>query len=186
MSYTVTIVPEDPTNNGYILKPVIRAVLNACGKPNAKISMLGNPRTSGYEHAKGLLRLELIKRYRFVNLLLFLPDADGKDRTTEFNALEAEATANGTTLVCCAAEQEVETWLLAGHMDRIAAPWQIVRSDASVKENYFQPFLDLYGDRRRPGSGREDLMATTLLNYAGFKARCPEIARLEERLRALT
>ncbi len=182
MSYNVVIVPEDPTNNGYILKPLARAVLAACGKPNAKVSVLSNPRTSGYEHAKSLLRSELIKRYRHVDLLLFLPDADGKDRSAEFASLEAEAMASGTNLVCCAAQQEVETWLLAGHMNHIEATWQQVRSDASVKENFFQPFLELYGDTRRPGGGREDLMNMTLSNYAGFKARCPEIEPLEQRL----
>jgi hypothetical protein len=185
MSYTAVIVAEDPTNNGYVLTPLIESMLSACGKPRARVSVLTNPRTTGYEHAKGLLRSGLISRYRFVDLLLFLPDGDGRDRQDEFTDLEKKAATEGTRLLCCAAREEVETWLLAGHVDQLDRPWHQIRSDASVKENVFEPFLAKYGDPRRPGSGRGDLMRSTLKNYAGLKVRCPELADLELRLKNL-
>ena len=185
MSFTAVIVAENPRNNGYLLTPLVQRILTACGRPNARVQVLSNPRTNGYEHAKDLLRSELIARYKFVDLLVFLPDADGKDRSREFEDLEAQADREGTSLVCCAAREEVETWLLAGHVDRLAVPWHNIRSDISVKENHFEAFIREFGDQRRPGAGREDLMRETLSNYEGLKARCPELSDLEERLRTL-
>jgi hypothetical protein len=184
LSYRVVVVSEDPTNNGYILSPVVAAILSACGKPRARVSVLANPRTQGYEHAKALLKDELIERYRHVDLLLFLPDADGKDRAREFAALEEQARVNGTRLICCAAREELEAWLLAGHLDKLDIPWSQVRGDSSVKETVFGPFLERFGDARQPGNGRETLMRSTLKNYDGLKARCPEIAELEVRIKA--
>jgi len=185
LSYRVVVVSEDPTNNGYILGPLVGALMSACGKPKARISILANPRTQGYEHAKALLRSELITRYKFVDLLLFLPDADGKDRAAELAALEAQASQVGTKLLCCAAREELETWLLAGHNDKLDLPWPDVRANTSVKEAVFEPFLEQYGDPRQPGAGRENLMRAAVVNYAGIKAKCPEIAQLEERIRGI-
>jgi hypothetical protein len=186
MSYKVVVVPEDPTNNGYILRPLVERVLAACGKPRANVNVLSNPRTQGYDHAKSLLREQLIVRYKNVDLLLFLPDADGKDRTHEFSVLEQSAREIGTRLLCCAAVEEVEAWLLAGHLDKLSGtPWSDVRADTSVKENAFASFLERHGDDRKPGAGREDLMRTTLKNYDGLKTRCPEIRQLELRVSEL-
>jgi hypothetical protein len=185
VSFTTVVVAEDPTNNGYILKPLVTAVLKSCGRPRAKVSVLSNPRTTGYEHAKQLLKNELIERYKFVDLLLFLPDADGKDRSLEFQALENQAHVVGTKLICCAAAQEVETWLLAGHIDKLQESWMQIRLNSSVKEDVFQSFLAANGDQRLPGGGREQLMIETLGNYAGLKSRCPEIEELEKRIRDL-
>ena len=64
MSFNVLVVPEDPANNGYILKPLISRMFAECGKTNAKVTVLTNPRAKGYEHAKGLLRNQLFERYR--------------------------------------------------------------------------------------------------------------------------
>lgn len=73
-------------------------------------------------------------------------------------------------------------WLLAGHTAKLNRPWSEVRRDASVKENVFTPFLRQYGDPRRPGGGRDLLMAETLQNYQGLLERCPELARLRDRI----
>lgn len=186
LSFRAVIIPEDPTNNGYILKPLIKHVLAACGRPNARVEVVTNPRTSGYEHAKALIKSEFCARYSFADVILFLADADGKNRSREFTTLEDEAREQGAKLVCCAAAQEVETWLLAGHTDKLSISWLQVRADVSVKENVFEPFMRVYGDARKPGGGRADLMSTTLQNYGALKTRCPEIAQLEERLRAIT
>lgn len=183
MSFDVLVVPEDPANNGYILKPLILRMLAECGKPNAVVTVLSNPRAQGYEHAKALLN-QLFDRYRHMNLLLFLPDADGKDRIGEFRRLEEEAKHRGVNLLCCAAEQEVEVWLLAGHRDRLGRNWQEVRADRSVKESVFASFLATYGDPKRAGGGRDLLMNATLGNYRSLLQVCPELAELERRIRA--
>lgn len=185
MSFDVLVVPEDPANNGYILKPLVIRLLEECGKPNAVVTVLANPRAQGYEHAKGLLRSQLLDRYRHMNLILFLPDADGKDRGGELRALEAEAGERGVRLLRCAAVQEVEVWLLAGHHERLPAGWPEVRADTSVKERFFLPFLSDHGDRRRAGGGRDLLMQQTLGNYRSLLALCPELAELESRIRQI-
>ncbi|MEI9973222.1 MAG: hypothetical protein WDO73_14950 [Ignavibacteriota bacterium] len=152
-------------------------LLKECGKANAKVVVLRDPAVSGYEDACGKLP-EIRQAYRRYDLLLFLPDADGKDRSQRFAQFEAEA---GPKLICCAAVEEVEAWLLAGHLDKLDQPWPIVRADTSVKESIFAPFLREHGSRR-PGGGREELMQQTLSNLRGLLERCPELARLQERI----
>jgi len=185
LSFNALVVPEDPTYNGYILKPLVVRLLEACGKPNARVDVLANPRARGYEHAKSLLRGGLLDRYRHMDLLLFLVDADGKDRTGEFQALEQEAADRGARLLCCAAQHEVEVWLLAGHREKLGAGWQDVRAEVSVKERFFEPFLRDHGSVRAAGGGREPLMRETLTNYGALLRLCPELAELESRIRSI-
>lgn len=185
LSFKVLVVPEDSTNNGYILKPLIEKMLAKCGKPAAEIKVLDDPHVNGYEHAKNVLRTEVFEKFRFMNLLMFLPDADGKDRTQELRALEEEASRQRARLLCCAARQEVEAWLLAGHRSRLDCSWQQIREDTSVKENVFAPFLATYGNPNAPGEGREILMAETLRKYKTLLQLCPELAELERRIRGV-
>jgi len=179
LSFRALVIPEDPTYNGYILRPIIERILRECGRPNAKVMVLTNPRANGYEHAKGILE-GVFARYRHYNLMLFLPDADGNDRAPEFAHLEGKAAHVGVKLICCAAVQEVETWLLAGHLDKLGKGWGEIRTDVAVKENLFAPFLEEYGDLRRAGGGRDLLIQQTLSNYPGLLERCPELRRLQE------
>lgn len=185
MSFRVLVIPEDHTNNGYILKPLVKKILSRCGKPNALVDVLDDPRVEGYEHAKSLLRTQLLEDYQFMDLMLFLPDADGKDRSAEFRSLEEEAGRQGVHLLCCAAEQEVEVWLLAGYRDRLEVRWQEIRRDRSVKENVFVPFLRAHGNPKAPGGGRDVLMGQTLNGYGALLKRCPELAELERRIREI-
>lgn len=184
MSYRVLVIPEDPTNNGYILRPLVVRLLDECGKARAKIQILTNPKADGYEHAKRLLREEVFARYAHFDLLLFLPDADGLDRSAEFAALEADARTHQIQLICCAAVQELEVWLLAGHAEKIDRSWAEVRADVSVKETVFDPFLAAHGDARRPGSGRDLLMEEALRNYHAILSRCQELRVLQDRILA--
>lgn len=182
VSFNVLVVPEDPTYNGYILKPLVERMMLECGKPNSNVVVLTNPKASGYEHAKTLIVDAVIDRYVHFNLLLFLPDADGKDKRSEFQYLESTAGHRGVRLFCCAAVEEVEAWLLAGHVDTLQGTWQEIRSNTSVKEDVFQPFLRTHGDSKRAGGGRDLLMRTTLENYAGLLGRCPELSDLQARI----
>ncbi|HLO51689.1 MAG TPA: hypothetical protein VK211_24970 [Kamptonema sp.] len=184
MSFNVLIIPEDPTNNGYILKPLIKKMMRECGKQNAQVEVLGNPRVEGYNHAKKLMS-GIIERYAHKDLLLFIPDADGKDRSQEFVIIETEATEKDVRLFCCAACQEVEAWLLAGHLDKLNKPWSEIHADVSVKENFFADFLSSYGNAKAAGGGREALMLETLQNYRGLLDRCPELKELQRRIQNL-
>ena len=52
MSLKVLVIAEDPTNNGYILKPLVSRLLEECGKPNTKVQILTDPKADGYANAK--------------------------------------------------------------------------------------------------------------------------------------
>ena len=79
-------------------------------------------------------------RYAHIDLLLFIPDAYGKNRSREFGILEKEAIEKGAKLLCCAACQEVEAWLLAGRLDKLDKPWSAIRADPSVKDIFLLIF----------------------------------------------
>ena len=182
MSFRVLVIPEDPTYNGYILQPVVERMLAELGKSKARVKVLTNPKLNGYPHAVTAIREDLALRYRHFDLWLFLPDAD---RAGNLQALEAELFAQDVHLFCCAAQPEVEAWLLAGHRDKpLPIPWGDVRQHARLKEDVFEPFLREFGDSRSPGGGRERLIRETLSNYRGLLSVCPELAKLEGRLRA--
>lgn len=76
MSTRVLVIPEDPTNNGTILRPLAKAIMAEAGRPAARIHVLTNPRTRGYDSALGAIRGDLDSRYRHMDLWLFFPDAD--------------------------------------------------------------------------------------------------------------
>ncbi|MCC6157007.1 MAG: hypothetical protein IT350_03075 [Deltaproteobacteria bacterium] len=183
MSFRVLVMPEDPTNNGYILKPLVEKILSAAGKRSATVTVATNPKAEGYSDAKRILKEDIIPTYSFMSLILFLPDSDGKDRSGEFEALYRIAEKQGANLICCAAVTEVEAWLLAGHINLLQDSWLTVRNDPKLKETYFDPFLAKYGNPKSADKGRSALMLTTLRNYRGLKSRCPEIQELEDRIR---
>jgi hypothetical protein len=180
VSLRVLVIPEDPTYNGYILQPLIERMLRELDKPNARVTILTNPKLNGYAHAISAIRGDLADRYGHLDLWLFLPDAD---RASGLAALEEEMAHRGVSLICCAAEPEVEAWLLAGYRDELGIPWPDIREHPRLKEEVFEPFLARFGDARSPGHGRKTLMQRTLSNYRGLLAVCPELSELETRLR---
>lgn len=180
MSLRVLVIPEDPTYNGYILKPLVARMLTAIGKPNAPVTLLTHPRLGGYEQAARAIREELPYRYAPWVLWLFLPDPD---KVKNLQELERDLGRKGVCLLCCAAVPEVEAWLLAGPRDHLKVPWKQVRAHPRLKEEVFEPFLREQGDPRSAGGGREKLMHRTLNNYRGLLTACPELKELEDRLR---
>ncbi|MGO9937142.1 MAG: hypothetical protein ACLPH3_05675 [Terracidiphilus sp.] len=191
MSWNVLIVPEDPTYNGYLLRPLCKRLFREAGKHSANIVVLPEPRVQGYPHAKRLLEDLIPRNWWHFELILFIADADGlaDSRKDEFKRLEQLSTQRDrpVKLICCAAEQELETWLLSGHQEKLKDlgwRWPEIRAEVSVKERFFQPFLDRHGDSATPSQGRERLMQEALANFAGMKSRCDELQELENRIRA--
>jgi hypothetical protein len=123
MSWNVLVVPEDPTHNGYLLRPLCKRLLREAGRPNAKIVVLSRPRVQGFAHAKKLLMDQVPRNWWHFELILFICDADGlvERRKDEFKRLEqlAENRTRPAKLICCAAEQELEAWLLSGHPEKV-------------------------------------------------------------------
>ncbi len=184
MSFKVLIVPEDPIYNGFILQPLGERIMREVGKANAKVEVLTNPKLSGYEHAKNQMD-EICVRYKHFDLILFLPDRDGKaEKDVSLQNLTEKLQKKKYPFIALAAKEEVETWLLAGHKNKLQKNWNTVRNDADVKENEFAAFINKHGDDG-PGEGRERLMRETLRNFSGFVQSCPEIESLISKIRTL-
>ncbi len=184
MSFKVMVIPEDPTYNGHILKPLIERVMTEVGKPKAKIVVLTNPALKGYEDAKRQLET-IFEKYPHYNLFLFLPDRDGKaERDESLRALTAQYQNRNIPFIAKAAVEEVEVWLLAGYKSKLSRSWREVRADLNVKESTFRQFLKEYGDDS-PGNGRERLMREALKNFSGLKSNCPELEALSNDINQL-
>ena len=183
MSVQVLVIPEDPTHNGYILKPVVEMVLAEAGRPSAKVRVLSNPRVRGYDDAVRVLREELASRYAFMDLWLFVPDAD-RASSSAMSGLEDELRSQGVRQLCCPAVPEVEVYACVAYRNEIAIPWQEVRADLRMKETHFEPLLAKHGDRRQPGGGRRAMIERSIASRRTFFRLCPEIAQLRDRVKA--
>ena len=51
VSLRVLVIPEDPTFNGHLLAPLVRALMADAGRPSARVQILENPRVQGYVQA---------------------------------------------------------------------------------------------------------------------------------------
>ena len=181
MSFTVLVIPEDPVLNGYILKPLTRAIMADAGRPAAKVDVLPNPRLRGYDHAMRVIRGELPGRYGFMDLWLFFPDAD-KATGDAMWALEEHVRKQGITLLCCAAQPEVEIYACVAFRDDIPGSWEEARDHPRMKEEIFEPLLDTHGDPRRPGAGRDLMINQSLNNLPLLFRLCPELQHLRDRI----
>ena len=191
MTYRVLVIPEDPTYNGYILQPLVEALMAESGKPNARVKVLDNPDIRGVDGAIQEAP-QIARDYLMQALFLLLVDrdgrvGDGKDRLQRLRDAEQRAREYGQLLLGCAAVEEVEVWLMAGHPAKIAElgfTWKEIRQHDHPKERYFDEFLKIHGNRREVGQGRKRLMREGLANLPGLLHRCPELADLLRRIRA--
>lgn len=181
MSFSVLVIPEDPTYNGYILKPLVQAIMADVGKPAAKVHVLTNPRLNGYDQAMTAVRADLPERYGFWDLWLFIPDAD-RAGVEAMKALERDLATKGIHLLCCPAEPEVEIYACVAYRQEIAEGWEAARKNARMKEEVFAPLLAAHGDPRRAGEGRDLMIADSLRNLRGMFQLCPELQRLRDRI----
>ena len=184
MSFKVLVIPEDPTHNGYILKPLVQAILADAGRPRAVVTVLTNPWLGGYDHARRAVAGELVDRYGHWDLWLFMPDAD-RASPAAMQALEAELEARNVCLLCCPAEPEAEIYACAAYRDALPGGWAQARQHPRFKEDLFDPLLAEHGDTRRAGGGRDRMVAESLKNYPLLLQLCPELRNLRDRIAAL-
>lgn len=177
----VLIIPEDPTLDQYILKPVVTRLFSDLGR-SARIDVLSNPRLRGVSQALNRETLAAIAAtFRMIDLFLVLVDRDGDlERAGVAQAREDEQT--GRLFVCLAIE-EVEVWMLALHRDTLGAPWTEVRSEIHPKERFAQPFLATQAPKLGAGGGRAWAMRELGANWKGLLQVCPELQELRERIR---
>ena len=154
MSFRVLVIPEDPTWNGYILKPLAKRLLADAGRPAARAELLANPRLRGYAHARRAIREELPDSYGFFDLWLFFPDAD-RAGADAMRRLEADLRAKDIALLCCPAQPEVEIYACVAFRDDLPGTWEEARAHLRMKEEVFEPLLQTHGDPRQAGGGRE-------------------------------
>lgn len=181
MSVRVLVIPEDPTLNGYILKPLVEMVLAEAGRPAARVMVLTNPRVRGYDEAVRVVRGGLSSRYRFMDLWLFFPDAD-RASDEAMRSLERSLGNDGVTLLCCPAEPEVEVYACVAYREELRESWHEARSNPRFKEAVFEPLLREHGDPRRPGGGRGAMTEESIAQRQRFFVLCPEIAELRNRI----
>lgn len=186
MSFSVLVIPEDPTNNGYILRPLVQAILDDAGKPNAKITILTNPKLGGYTQAVEAIKAEnsLQLRYKHWDLWLFIPDRD-RANDDAMRSLERQLEEKGIRLICCPAEPEVEVYACLCYRGEIGIKWEEVRKHASMKEAVFNPLLKSHGNMDAPGQGREEMTRLSLQKMDTLYQLCPELADLRDRIKAL-
>lgn len=139
----VLIIPEDPTLDQYILKPVIKAMLEEVGRPRANVEVCSDPILRSVEQAMRWERISgIIDQYPLVDLFLLIVDRDGDEhRRARLDNLQEQAATRLPTyrgFFAVHAWQEVEVWALAGCIDLPRAwQWQNIRSERDPKEAYF-------------------------------------------------
>ena len=183
MSFTVLVIPEDPEQNGYILRPLVRAIMQDVDRPAAKVTLLTSPRLQGYDQAMKSLRGEELEVYGFMDLWLFFPDAD-KASSDAMRSVETHVALKGVTLLCCAAQPEVEIYASAAFRDDIPETWEEVRHHPRMKEEVFAPLLARHGYARRRSKGRDRMINRSLRNLPLLYRLCPELQQLRDRIAA--
>ena len=182
MSCKVLVIPEDPTFNGYLLKPLVERMLAEAGKPKAQVLVLRDPKTGGFEHAWDVISAgELQGRYGYYDLWLFLPDGD---KTKDLALLEATVKNQKAPLIASYLTPEVEVTVVAAHPKADTKGWREKKQHPKFKEAVFEPFLAANGNPTAPGQGREKLMRDALQNYGRMKQLVPELEVLEARVAA--
>jgi hypothetical protein len=180
----VLVIPEDPTLDQHILKPIAEALFRDLGR-KARVDVLQDPHLSGVDEALSSEVLKaIVAENPMVDVFLVLVDRDCNRMKNEERAAHREAEHPGR-LVACLAVEEVEVWMLALHRDELGGRWPEVRSDCDPKERYADPFLREKGWLTEVGRGRKRAMRELPTRWASLLSVCPELAALRERLRTL-
>ena len=177
----VLIIPEDPTLDRHILKPVVESIFQQIGKP-ARVDMLEDPHLTGVSQA---LKPEMIAGIVLDNpmedLFLLIVDRDGDNSGHELAAAQLRR-SHPDKLLTCLAHQEVEVWMIALHRDKIDTPWREVRSERDPKERFARPFLEKMGWSGLVGRGYKRAMRDLAGQWRSLLSVCPEIAGLQQEI----
>ena len=177
----VLVIPEDPTYDQYILKPVVERIFKDLERP-ARTWVLQNPRLTSIAQAlDSTVLAEIVDKYPMVDLFLVLVDRDGDSGGRPARA-RAREDAHPNRLFVCLAIEEVEVWMLAIHRDKLCEPWNDVRAEHHPKERFADPFLDEHAPKLGPGGGRKWAMRQLGPKWQGVLEVCPELADLRQRI----
>jgi hypothetical protein len=182
----VLVIPEDPTNDQHILKPVVQRVFKDLGRPKTRVEVLQDPCIRGVEQALSWQAIdEILARYFAADLFLLIVDRDGQEgRHVAIDARVQQARDAGKALIGCLAVEEVEVWALALHASELPDRWSQVRKECDPKERYFQPLARAKGWLESKGRGRAEAMKALAGNWRALQQRCPEVQHLREHIGA--
>lgn len=185
----VLVIPEDFRKDQYMLKPIVLAMMAELGKPNTKVRVCQDPLLGGVSEALKWERIEeIINRYKgMVNLFLLCVDRDGNEgRKASLENIEqmaANILPERSLLLAENAWQEIEVWVLAGHILPTNWNWQVIRNEINPKETYFLPFASQRNLLDQLGEGRKTLAEEAARRYKRIRQLCSEdIGNLESRI----
>ena len=173
----VLIIPEDPTHDPHIIKPIIQALLDELGR-KAWVDVLRDPHLRGTSEALDAATIAaIVTENPMIDLFLLVIDRDCNREGNESKAATRAREHDGK-LIACLAKQEVEVWLLALHTEQLDAPWQSIRAECDPKERFGEPLLRRLGSVG-PGAGRKAAMRALPGNLRPLLSRCDELAQLK-------
>lgn len=176
----VMVIPEDPTLDRYILKPVMERMFQDLGR-TAHVEVLPNPRLRGVAQALDAATVaRVVAMYRMIDLFCILVDRDGEtERQSEARRRETE---HPDRVMVCLAVEEVEVWMLALHRKELGVPWSEIRAERDPKERFAEPFLAEHAPKQSLGEGRVWAMRDLGSKWRGLLTVCPELEELKQRL----
>lgn len=175
----VLVIPEDPTLDQYILKPIVERILTELGK-TARVQVLTNPRLRGIAQALDpAIIADVVRTYPMVDLFLVMVDRDGDPKRPSL-ATRLEGTQ--PHLFVCLAIEELEVWMLAAHRETLSTPWSEIREEPHPKERFAHPFLAERAPKLDPGQGRSWAMRELGGKWKGVLSACEELDGLKQRI----
>ena len=110
----VLIIPEHPSNDHYILKPLFTRLLRNIGSTSVRVEVCQDPVLGNVDQALRLTRLkEIVEQYvGMTDIFILCVDRDGiVSRRKTLDHIEKEL---GSLFLAENAWEELETWALAG------------------------------------------------------------------------
>ena len=182
------VIPEDVTNDQYILKPLFEKLLKSIGKPHARVRIC-EERLGGIGEATKSERIrKIVDRYDgMIDVLILCVDRDGDPgRRQRLDQIEEEFSEDGRRFLAENAWEELETWVLAGLDLPADWRWADIRSEVHVKERYFNELAKDRSVADGPGNGRKDLGEEAARRINKIRRRCRgDFDALAKRLEAI-
>lgn len=173
----VAFICEDHTNDQYIVKPLLEALMKALGKPRANVSPVTSPRLTGFD---SLLRelCGMVKRYgRVASAVVVAFDLDGEDgqegrpdKSAKVRYALEQCQGRPDNVFLLPVRQELEVAALWGARGTLAATWTEIRAEPHPKERFFDPLLER-SDALSPDGGRTRLVEQSLSRDGDPSAR---------------
>lgn len=179
----VLVIPEDPTLDQYVVKPIIERIFLDLGR-TARVDILNDPHISGAAQALDpALISEIIGDNAMIDLFLLVVDRDC-DRMGHEAKTRARESEHPGKLIAALAWQEIEVWALALHRQMLPDRWPRIRTECDPKERYWDPLVRDQGWLGTVGKGRKKAMRGLGAGWSGLRQVCPEIEALRERIEA--